>query len=147
MKRKILILVLALASALCLAFALPACNGEGNDETTFEYTLLSNNTYQVTGIGSVTESNVLIPSFYDGLPVTSISEAAFYNCASLESITIPDSITSIEDYAFGWCPSLASVTIGNGVTSIGSFAFSWCPSLTSVTIGNSVISIGDSAFA
>ena len=75
-----------------------------------------------------------------------IAGLAFYNCTSLTSITIPDSVTSIGDSAFHNCTSLTSVTIGNGVASIGDRAFYNCASLTSVTIGNGAASIGDRAF-
>ncbi|MDX2109483.1 MAG: leucine-rich repeat domain-containing protein [Verrucomicrobiota bacterium] len=79
--------------------------------------------------------------------VTSIGEAAFYGCYSLTSVTIPSSVTSIGDSAFEYCSDLTSVTLGNSVTSIGVFAFTNCYSLTSVTIPNSVTSIGEAAFA
>ena len=82
-----------------------------------------------------------------GDSVTSIGEHAFYDCSSLTSVTIPDSVTSIGDYAFYDCDSLTSVTIPDSVTSIGEHAFSGCSSLTSVTIGDSVTSIGNSAFS
>ncbi len=48
---------------------------------------------------------------------------AFYNCDSITSVTIGNSVTSIGNYAFRGCSSLTSVTIGNGVTSIGYYAF------------------------
>ena len=45
--------------------------------------------------------------------VTSIGKHAFYNCASLTSVTIPGGVTNIELDAFYGCNSLPSVTIGN----------------------------------
>ncbi len=78
--------------------------------------------------------------------VTSIGYAAFYNCSSLASVTIPNSVISIGYGAFSNCYSLTSVNIPNSVTSIGEWAFEVCISLTSITIPNSVTSIGRSAF-
>ena len=78
--------------------------------------------------------------------VTTIGSSAFLRCLSLTDITIPDSVTAIESYAFSYCTSLKNVTIGNSVTAIGYEAFSYCSSLTNVTIGNSVIEIGRDAF-
>ena len=77
---------------------------------------------------------------------TKINAYAFYNCSSLTSVVIGDSVTSIGEDAFSSCDSLTSVEIGDSVTSIGGGAFYDCSSLYSVVIGNSVTSIGDSAF-
>ena len=87
-----------------------------------------------------------IPLTYDGKPVTSIGDRAFWKCTNLTSVTIPDSVTRIGLWAFASCSSLTSVTISDSVTYIGEYAFSGCTSLTSVTIPDSVISIYNGAF-
>ena len=81
-----------------------------------------------------------------GSDVTSIGDRAFYSCATLSSITIPDGVTSIGNSAFGACYSLSSITIPDSVTSLGNYAFYNCYSLLSITIPDSVTSIGVQAF-
>jgi hypothetical protein len=98
-------------------------------------------------VGTCTDTDIIIPSIFNGLPVTSISDDAFYRCTRLTSIVIPDSVTSIGDSAFYYCTSLTSVVIPENVTSIGNDAFCWCKSLTSIDIPDSVTSIGDGAFS
>ena len=111
------------------------------------YALFEDGTgYSVTGIGTCTDTIIVIPSAYNGLPVTAIENYAFRNCSSLTSITIPDGVTSIGIYAFEGCSSLTSATIGRGVTSIRQYVFRNCSSLTSITIPDSVTSIGNYAF-
>ena len=78
--------------------------------------------------------------------ITTIGEAAFYECFFLTSVTIPNSVTTIGEAAFASCRALTSVTIPNSVTIIGRTAFASCRALTSVTIPNSVTKIGDNAF-
>lgn len=56
--------------------------------------------YSVSGIGSATSQDIVIPAMYNGLPVTSINSYAFEDCSDLTSVTIPDSVTSIDNYAF-----------------------------------------------
>ena len=110
------------------------------------FTLLSDGTYEVSGIGSCTDTEIVILSVYNDKPVTSIGDSAFMDCSGLTSVTIPDSVTSIGDNAFDYCFGLTSVTVPDSVISIGDRAFFYCSGLTSVTIPNSVTSIGGGAF-
>ena len=90
----------------------------------FEYAVLSeeDKTCEITKYtGSATALD--IPSKIDGYTVTSIGEDAFWNCTSLTSVTIPDSVTRIDSGAFASCTSLTSVTIPDSVTSMGRSVF------------------------
>jgi hypothetical protein len=78
--------------------------------------------------------------------VTGIGDRAFYNSASLRSVTIPNSVVDIGDRAFTYCGNLVSVEIPNSVERIGEWAFSACTNLASVYIPRSVIQIMNGAF-
>lgn len=75
-----------------------------------------------------------------------LGAAAFYNCSSLISLTIPSCVTSIDWGAFYGCSGLTGFTIPSGVTSICGWAFSGCSGLTSLAIPFGVTSIGFNAF-
>ena len=105
-----------------------------------EYELNSDgNSYSVVGIGSFNGTELNIPEKYEGKPVTSIGNGAFYGGGIaggivLTSVTIPDSVTSVGDWAFEYCVQLTSVTIGKNVASIGDRAFSVCSELANIYI-------------
>ena len=73
------------------------------------------------------ETDLVLPSY-----ITTIYRYAFYDCSSLTSVEIGDSVTAIGDYAFAYCDSLTSVVIPDSVTSIGYGAFVNCSRLTTV---------------
>lgn len=90
------------------------------------------NNYKCKG----TAADVTIPSRYKGKPVTAINNTAFPNSA-VTSVTIPDSVTSIPDAAFYNCGNLETIHIPVSVTFIGSYAFDDCPNLMTVTYSGS----------
>ena len=108
--------------------------------------LKNNSFYEVAGIGTCTDTDIVIPSTFEGLPVAWIGDAAFKGCSSLKSITIPNSVITICSDAFWDCTSLTSITIPNSVGPINHDAFRGCTSLKSITIPNSVTFIGAGAF-
>ena len=59
--------------------------------------------------------------------VTSIENCAIYECPSLKSIIIGNSVTSIGEEAFGHCPLLRSVTFNGTIEQWGNvdLAFGW----------------------
>ena len=67
------------------------------------------NTYSLNGIGTCTDTELVIPSTYNGLPVTSISNYAFYSCEKLTGVTIGNSVESIGESAFEDCKKLIEV--------------------------------------
>ena len=125
--------------------------GEKCDATTYtkwlDFQYIDGEQYELTGIGAATSCDIIIPSYYGRLPVTSIAPRAFFGCTNLTSVVVPDTVTTIENSAFNRCTNLTSVTIGNSVTKIGNSAFHGCSSLTSVIIGSSVANIGYGAFS
>ncbi|MBO4252206.1 MAG: leucine-rich repeat domain-containing protein, partial [Clostridia bacterium] len=105
------------------------------DDGYFTFTLLSDGTYEIKARDRKNiPAKVVLPSTYNGIPVTSIGEGAFVRYSSLTSINIPDSVTSIRNYAFSFCSRLTSIVIPDSVTSIGDEAFSDCYSLTSINV-------------
>ncbi len=100
--------------------------------------------YYITGIGTATDTDIIIPSYYRGKPVTSISHSAFDGCSSLTSITIPSSITSIESSAFSGCDKL--IQTENGVQYVDKWVISCDTSVSSVNLRSNTAGIGDFAF-
>ncbi len=119
------------------------------DFTGLTFTLNSDgSSYSVKAKSTSITGKVIIPSNYEGKPVTNIGKQAFMSCTDLTGIEIPNSITSIGSSAFSGCTGLTgTLIIPNSVTSIENRAFKNCSGLTgTLTIPNSVTSIGYEAF-
>ena len=126
----------------------PVVWGYVQEPNTLNYTLSDDETYYIVGgIGSYTDTDLVIPEIYKGKPVKEIGESAFEYNTSLKSISIPSSIEKIGDSAFYFCKNLESLNISEGVVNIGAWAFKDCAKLVEVVIPSSITDIGNSAFS
>lgn len=97
------------------------------------------------------DKEVVIPSEYNGKPVTQIGFADYYDGAftsnqNINKVIIPDSVKIINRRSFRYCKNLSEVVIPNGVESIGYEAFYNCSSLMDISIPQSITQIGQFAF-
>jgi len=113
MKRKLLILFLAIASVFACAFALSACGKDDSTNVAVDGVKLrfEGEGYTVVGLTDSNATSVVIPSSYKEKPVNAIGDDAFWGCNSLTSISIPDSVTTVESRAFGYCIKLESIEV------------------------------------
>ena len=83
-----------------------------NDNSDFEYIENEERNITITKYKNNTAVDILeVPEEINGMAVTKISRYAFYNCKSLKSVVIPNSVISIEKDAFSGCSSLVSITL------------------------------------
>ena len=122
----------------------------------------------VTGYAGENEQ-VIVPSVYDDVPVTMVSEGAFRD-SSVTSVLLPESIQEVEAYAFYNCRYLETINLSENVTYLGDYAFAkavrlkeygdisslaaipagcfmGCAELQSVTLPASLKTVSDYAFA
>lgn len=99
----------------------------------------------ITGLGTVTETEIVIPSHIEGIEVKGIDENAFQD-TGIVSVVLPWTIKKVDEDAFARCLSLKSVTFSEGLEYIGESAFYGCRSLKAVTLPASLISAGSRAF-
>jgi|GEM_PF-3474661 len=76
-----------------------------------------------------TDAKVLIPTTYEGLPVTEIGEKAFYSNSTIEEVMIPEGVTSLGKEAFSLCANLHKINIPNSVMRIGAQVFRYTHNL------------------
>lgn len=82
---------------------------------------------EVTGRGSCTDTDIVIPETINGLPVLGIAADAFSGMSKNETL-------------------ISSLTVPNGIKYIGACAFIACPNLSEVNLADSIEYIGDDAF-
>lgn len=120
-------------------------NSDSSSKTNEKYSegltfyLQDDGTYGVSAGDAKSNSNITIPSSYNGKTVSTIFTEGFKGCPNLKSVIIPDSITNICSKAFEDCSSLTKITLGNSLASIGNLAFSGCNNLTSIYYTGTII--------
>ncbi|MBQ3289716.1 MAG: leucine-rich repeat protein [Kiritimatiellae bacterium] len=105
------------------------------------YASVGGGTTSTRAVLTSTSGAIAIPSKLGGYTVTGIGDYAFYLCANLTSVTIPDGVTSIGSSAFAGCSGLTSVTMPDSVTSMGDDAFSGCNNVRSVVVPGSTYGV------
>ena len=82
--------------------------------------------------------DIEIPStvVHNGVEYTVTTISGFYNCESLNSVIIPNSVKTITNDAFRGCENLKSITLSNKLESIGKGAFTYCYNLEFVYISD-----------
>ena len=99
----------------------------------------------LTGVGSFTGAELVVPSHVNGKPVTSVDEDAFGD-TSIVSLTLPWTVVSLGEECFGACRLLETVTFSEGLQMIGYGSFVDCVSIKTLTFPASLESVGNSAF-
>jgi hypothetical protein len=102
--------------------------------------------YECIGLGTATETDIVIPSYHKGLPVIGLGNGCFLDKTGITGVVISDGIQTIGEKAFQGCSSLVNVIIGNNVTLIDKYAFQNCTKLKKVIIGSNVKNIEKNAF-
>ena len=105
---------------------------------------------ECTGLTAVYISDIaawcrLSFNMYEDNPL-SHAHHLYLNGTEVQNLEIPDEITSISDCAFYECTSLQSVNTGKGVENIGWRSFWLCTNLRSLTLGKNVNYIDSDAF-
>lgn len=112
-----------------------------NEGTTYFVTEVAN-----AGFGSCPITSVTLPE-----SILKINDSAFYNCTSMKSVNIPNSVTYIGTSAFRYAVRYqADIKLSAGCSFYGNYAFQQCMAVKELTIPACVdgaITIGNYAFA
>ncbi len=135
---------IAFFTMLCLMFASIPFTVFATNVEDFEFSLNSDNTVSVTKYNG-SDTDIVIPSLFNGRAVTAIGERAFAK-KRLQTVTFPETLTTIHKQAFESCIRLKSVILPDSVTTIEEQAFFNCSSLVTVEATPHLQFIGSQAF-
>ncbi len=92
----------------------------GNKSGDFTYSVLSDNTAQITGYSGAA-ANLVVPDKLDGYTVAEIENFCFSGNKNLVSLKLPDTVTRIGYRAFADCTNLASINYPFNLESVGDY--------------------------
>lgn len=78
--------------------------------------------------------------------ISKIGSYAFYGCAALTQVTLPDSVLSIGNYAFASCKALETILLPKNLDTVSIRMFENCTALKTVLIGEGTTAIETGAF-
>lgn len=111
----------------CITCGQPASIG-------LEYKINDDKTYTVVGLGSCTDNQIIVPTTYNGYPVSKIDTRAFFGYMNITTVSLQSEIEQIGDHAFEECQNLSSVYINSNVTGLTFGTFGGCVSLDNITL-------------
>lgn len=131
----------------CLSCGEPDPNYVPENITGLEFTSNGDGTCYISGIGSCTATELVIPTLSPiGEKVIAIGDHALSGCTTLTSVVIPEGVTTIGHGAFNGCSSLSSIDLPDSLTTIGNSSFGSC-AIKIVTIPDSLTYIAPWAFS
>ncbi len=77
--------------------------------------------------------------------LSDLGEAAFEDCTALTAVTVPGTVKTLTE-TFAGCTALSQVLLGEGVEDIGYGTFSHCEALTGLPLPTTIRRIGEYAF-
>ena len=125
------------------------------------YEELTDGTYTVSGIGTFTGENLVIPRKYNGKNVTEIKNGAFFE-KKIKILIIPSNVNNVNDsafrssgiqylnlnckktssyFSFAYCLNIKEINIGKNVNSLGGYSFQRCSNLKKVYIYSNVVGV------
>ena len=93
-----------------------------------------------------TNTDLVIPSEIDGIPVTQIHPNAFKGNKTITSIVLPEGMTEIPKEFFADCTKLESVSLPKSVTKIGWWAFNDTYKLKNIVLHEGITELSSAAF-
>lgn len=117
-----------------------------NPSDGLEFTSNGDGTCTLTGIGTCTDTTIVIPDKNNGETVTAIGDFQYSYENEFTKIILADTITTIGEYAFSSCDTLEEVVLNEGLKTVGDSAFSHCENLKTVNFPSTLETVEDFAF-